>query len=98
MRPTVRKRRRYSQIFDEYVGCEPQPGRRPARWPVVQRSLTIADWKWLAAAGTGRLDSRSVDDPDGYFGEQVAASYDDPSDRMFQAEAVDPAVSLLAEL
>jgi SAM-dependent methyltransferase len=39
-----------------------------------------------------------VDDPDGYFGEQVAASYDDPTDRMFQPEAIDPAVSLLAEL
>jgi SAM-dependent methyltransferase len=39
-----------------------------------------------------------VDDPDGYFGEQVAASYDDPSDRMFQPEAIVPAVSLLAEL
>ena len=39
-----------------------------------------------------------MDDPDGYFGERVAASYDDPSDRMFQREAVDPAVSLLAEL
>jgi len=39
-----------------------------------------------------------MDDPDGYFGEPVAASYHDPSDRMFQPEAVDPAVSLLAEL
>lgn len=39
-----------------------------------------------------------MDDPDGYFGERVAASYDDPSDRMFHAEAIDPAVSLLAEL
>ena len=39
-----------------------------------------------------------MDDPDGYFGEPVAASYDDPSDRMFQPEAIDPAVSLLAEL
>jgi hypothetical protein len=39
-----------------------------------------------------------MDDPDGYFGEPVAASYDDRSDRMFQPEAVDPAVSLLAEL
>ncbi|HEY2509037.1 MAG TPA: class I SAM-dependent methyltransferase [Streptosporangiaceae bacterium] len=37
-------------------------------------------------------------DPDGYFGEQVAASYDDPSDPMFQAETIVPAVSLLAEL
>jgi SAM-dependent methyltransferase len=39
-----------------------------------------------------------VDDPDGYFDERVAASYDDPSDSMFQPEAIDPAVSLLAEL
>jgi SAM-dependent methyltransferase len=39
-----------------------------------------------------------VDDPDGYFGERVAAGYDDPSDRMFQREAIDPAVGLLAEL
>jgi SAM-dependent methyltransferase len=39
-----------------------------------------------------------VDDPDGYFGERVAARYDDPSDRMFQPEAIGPAVSLLAEL
>jgi SAM-dependent methyltransferase len=39
-----------------------------------------------------------VDDPDGYFGERVAASYDDPSDVMFQPEAVDPAVCLLAGL
>jgi len=39
-----------------------------------------------------------VDDPDGYFGERIAASYDDPSDSMFKPEAIDPAVSLLAEL
>jgi len=39
-----------------------------------------------------------VDDPDGYFGERVAASYDDPADTMFKPEAIDPAVSLLAEL
>jgi len=39
-----------------------------------------------------------VDDPDGYFGERAAASYDDPSDRMFQPEVIGPAVSLLAEL
>jgi len=39
-----------------------------------------------------------VDDPDGYFGERVAASYDDPADAMFKPEAIDPAVSLLAEL
>ena len=39
-----------------------------------------------------------MEDPDGYFGERVAASYDDPSDPMFQPEAIDPAVRLLAEL
>jgi SAM-dependent methyltransferase len=39
-----------------------------------------------------------MDDPDGYFGEPVAASNDDPSDGMFRPEAIDPAVSLLAEL
>jgi len=39
-----------------------------------------------------------MDDPDGYFGEPVAATYDDPSDRMNQPEAIEPAVGLLAEL
>jgi SAM-dependent methyltransferase len=39
-----------------------------------------------------------MEDPDGYFGEPVAASYDDPSDSMFGPTAIDPAVSLLAEL
>lgn len=39
-----------------------------------------------------------MDDPKVYFGERVAASYDDLYGRMFQPEAVDPAVSLLAEL
>ncbi len=39
-----------------------------------------------------------MDDPDGYFGERVAASYDDPADPMNQREVVGPAVSLLAEL
>jgi hypothetical protein len=54
--------------------------------------------KWLAAAGAGALVSQFMDDPDGYFGQPVAASYDDPSDRMFRPEAIDPAVALLAEL
>jgi SAM-dependent methyltransferase len=40
----------------------------------------------------------AVNDPDGYFGERVAAHYDDPSDEMFQPGAIDPAVSVLAEL
>ena len=39
-----------------------------------------------------------MDDQDGYFSESVAARYDDPSDPMFQATAIDPAVNLLAEL
>jgi len=39
-----------------------------------------------------------VGDPDGYFGESLAASYDDPAGPMNQPEAIDPAVSLLAEL
>jgi SAM-dependent methyltransferase len=39
-----------------------------------------------------------MDDPDGYFGEPVAAGYDDAADRMFQPEAIEPAVRLLAEL
>jgi len=39
-----------------------------------------------------------MDDPDGYFGERVAASYDDSYGQMFQPEAIDPAVNLLAEL
>src|SRR5579871_4622675 len=46
----------------------------------------------------GHVMFGAVDDPDGYFGEPVAAGYDDPSDPMNQPEAVDPAVSLLAEL
>ncbi|MGI9006667.1 MAG: class I SAM-dependent DNA methyltransferase [Streptosporangiaceae bacterium] len=39
-----------------------------------------------------------MDDADGYFGEPVAAGYDDPADPMNQPAAVDPAVSLLAGL
>jgi SAM-dependent methyltransferase len=35
---------------------------------------------------------------DGYFGEEVAARYDDPSDQMNEAAAVDPVVAVLADL
>jgi SAM-dependent methyltransferase len=35
---------------------------------------------------------------DGYFGEAVAARYDDPADPMFQPSAVDPVVEFLAKL
>src|SRR3954454_18955749 len=37
-------------------------------------------------------------DPDGYFGERVAARYDASSAEMFAPAAVDPVVDLLAEL
>ncbi|WP_405827152.1 class I SAM-dependent DNA methyltransferase [Streptomyces sp. NBC_01176] len=37
-------------------------------------------------------------DDDGYFGESIAAGYDDSAADMFQPGAVDPAVDLLAEL
>jgi SAM-dependent methyltransferase len=40
---------------------------------------------------------RQVDEAQDYFGERVAAGYDDTFD-LFQAGAVDPAVDLLAEL
>src|ERR1700744_2147539 len=39
-----------------------------------------------------------VDDPDGYFGEAVAASYDGDDDPMFTPAAIDRAVDLLAGL
>ncbi|WP_066375384.1 class I SAM-dependent DNA methyltransferase [Herbidospora mongoliensis] len=35
---------------------------------------------------------------DGYFGEDVAARYDDPASQMFQAETVDRTAGVLAEL
>ncbi|MCD9878290.1 class I SAM-dependent DNA methyltransferase [Streptomyces guryensis] len=37
-------------------------------------------------------------DEDGYFGESVAAGYDESSAEMFTADRLDPAVELLAEL
>src|SRR6476659_5992715 len=36
--------------------------------------------------------------PENYFGEDVAARYDDPSDSMFAPSAIAPVVDLLAEL
>ncbi len=39
-----------------------------------------------------------MSDEDGYFGERVAATYDDPSDRMFDPAVVGPAVDFLAAL
>ena len=39
-----------------------------------------------------------MDDADGYFGEPVAATYDEESAEMFAPEAVDPVVDLLAGL
>jgi SAM-dependent methyltransferase len=39
-----------------------------------------------------------VDDDDGYFGERVAARYDEASAEMFDPAVVEPAVDVLAEL
>jgi SAM-dependent methyltransferase len=39
-----------------------------------------------------------MDDPDGFFGERVAATYDAESADMFESGAVDPVVDLLAGL
>lgn len=39
-----------------------------------------------------------MEDPDGYFGERVAAAYDESSADMFEPRAVGPAVDVLAEL
>jgi SAM-dependent methyltransferase len=39
-----------------------------------------------------------VEDEDGYFGESVAATYDDSEDGMFAPAAIDPAAGLLARL
>lgn len=41
---------------------------------------------------------RAMDDEDGYFGDQVAATYDDPSDEMFRPDAVNGAADFLAGL
>jgi hypothetical protein len=38
-----------------------------------------------------------VDDKDGYFGERVAATYEESSAEMFEAGAVDPVADVLAE-
>lgn len=38
-----------------------------------------------------------MDEADGYFGEEVAARYDDPASEMFQPEVVTAAVDVLAE-
>ncbi len=40
----------------------------------------------------------AMDDADGYFGERVAASYDESSAEMFDPGAVDPVVEVLARL
>lgn len=39
-----------------------------------------------------------MDDEDGYFGERVAATYDNPSAREFQADTLAPMADLLADL
>ncbi|MFI0453375.1 methyltransferase domain-containing protein [Actinomadura sp. 6N118] len=39
-----------------------------------------------------------MDDPGGYFGEEVAATYDESSAEMFETDVVEPAVEVLGEL
>ncbi len=39
-----------------------------------------------------------MSDADGYFGERVAAAYDESAAEMFRADVVEPAVGFLAEL
>jgi SAM-dependent methyltransferase len=60
-----------------------------------------------AEDGTGKgVDSAAagwdtvplMEDPDGIFGESVAATYDDEEHEMFRPAAIDPAVDLLARL
>src|SRR6187397_3207944 len=50
-----------------------------------------------AGAGLPRYGP-AMDDEDGYFGERVAATYDDSSDDMFGPDAVNAAVDVLAGL
>lgn len=47
---------------------------------------------------TTPLYGPGMSDPDGHFGEKLAARYDDSSAGMFAAGAVDPAAGLLAGL
>ncbi|MFF9096241.1 class I SAM-dependent DNA methyltransferase [Streptomyces sp. NPDC014776] len=44
------------------------------------------------------MNTTDGNDTDGYFGESVAATYDESSAEMFEPERVEPAVDLLAEL
>ncbi len=48
----------------------------------------------------GRLSGtvRAVDDEDGYFGERVAAGYDESCGDRFEPDALDETVGVLAEL
>ena len=54
----------------------------------------------VTASDAEPAPGRAADDADadGYFGEPVAAEYDDPSSHMFTPAAIDPAADFLAEL
>jgi len=54
--------------------------------------------KRARAAGIPRCTVTAVDNEDGYFGEPVAARYDESSASMFAPDVVRPTVDLLAEL
>ena len=55
----------------------------------------------VTASDAGTASGRAADDADdedGYFGEPVAAEYDDPTSHMFTPAAIDPAADFLAGL
>ncbi|MDX2545231.1 class I SAM-dependent DNA methyltransferase [Streptomyces sp. WI04-05B] len=55
----------------------------------------------MTASDAGTDQGRAADDDqdeDGYFGEAVAETYDDPSSHMFTAAAIEPAADFLAGL
>jgi SAM-dependent methyltransferase len=73
-------------------------------WPPLfprDRQVTTIERQppWLQSATSGRSgEAGRMPDEDGYFGEAVAATYDESSNPMFQPEVVDPTVDFLAEL
>src|SRR5262249_23704646 len=85
----------------------PGPHRAGTRTQASSLTLcwTVERYQSVPAAGqnpgAARASARygpAMDDADGYFGEPVAATYDEESAEMFAPGAVDPVVDLLAGL
>src|SRR5262249_55012569 len=70
----------------------PEPAREPSR------ERTPAAGQTRVRCGPAPRYGPAMDDADGYFGEPVAATYDEESAEMFAPAAVDPVVDLLAGL